>query len=95
MVEPMLSDIKKSRAYQEIAQEAKQEGWQQGIEEGRKAGQQEGMQKGRQEGKDEQVRQIATAMLKKNLSLELIVEITGISQEEILAISKELAHTKN
>lgn len=71
MVEPMLSDIKKSRAYQEI------------------------MQEGKQEGEYTRAREIAKAMLKKNMSFELITELTGLSQQELLAISQELAAHKN
>ncbi len=71
MVEPMLSDIKKSRAYQEI------------------------MQEGKQEGEYKRTREIAKAMLKKNMSFELITELTGLSQQELLAISQELAAHKN
>ena len=67
MIEPMLSDIKKSRAYQEIAQE----------------------------GEQKRTREIAKAMLKKNMSFELITEITGLPQQELLALSQELAEHKN
>ncbi len=71
MVEPMLSDIKKSRAYQEI------------------------MQEGKQEGEYKRTREIAKAMLQKNMNFELIAELTGLSQQELLAITQELAEHKN
>lgn len=67
MFEPLLSDVKKSRAYQEIADE----------------------------GRQEKSREIAKAMLKKNFAFELISEIPGLSQQEILAISQELRDGKN
>jgi len=67
MFEPMLSDIKKSRAYQEIAQE----------------------------GRQAERLEIAQAMLKKNMSLELISELTGLSLEEILEISRLAFEGKN
>ncbi len=63
MYEPLLSDIRKSRFYQEVA--------------------------------EEKAKEIAKTMLKKNFGIELISEITGLSQEEILAISQELRDGKN
>jgi predicted transposase YdaD len=63
MFEPLLSDIKKSRFYQEVTEERN--------------------------------REIAKTMLRKNFTFELISEITGLSQEEILALSQELRDGKN
>lgn len=71
MVEPLISSIKKSRFYQEIAEEVAQE------------------------SKLKRNREIAQAMIKKNMSIELIAELTSLSQEEVLEISKELADRKN
>ncbi|MCI0618576.1 Rpn family recombination-promoting nuclease/putative transposase [bacterium] len=63
MVEPVFSDIKKSRFYQEIAEES--------------------------------YREMAKKLLKKQMSFEFISEVTGLSQEEILSLSKELAEPPN
>lgn len=63
MVEPLISNVKKSRFYQEITQERD--------------------------------REIATAMVKKNMSVELISELTGLSKEDVLEMSRELADHKN
>lgn len=63
MVEPVFSDIKKSRFYQEIAEES--------------------------------YREMAKKLLKKQMSLEFIAEVTGLSEEEIIALSKELAEPTN
>jgi predicted transposase/invertase (TIGR01784 family) len=67
MVEPLISNVKKSRFYREVAQE----------------------------GSIERAREIARAMAKKNMSLELISELTGLPKEEVLEISKESADHKN
>jgi predicted transposase/invertase (TIGR01784 family) len=58
MTEPLVSDIKKTRFYQEVAQE--------------------------------KAREIAKTLLKKQMNLEFVIEVTGLSREEVLAISKEL-----
>jgi len=71
MFEPLLSDVKKSRFYREVAEEVAQET---SLKEKRK---------------------IARTMLKKNFSLELIAEITGLSQKEMRALTKNLAERRN
>jgi len=71
MVEPLISNVKKSRFYREIAEEVAQE------------------------SKLERNREIARAMAKKNMSIELISELTGLSKEQVLEISKDLADHKN
>ena len=48
-----LSEIKKTRVYQEALQEGRQEGLQEGRQEGLQEGRQEGLQEGRQEGLQE------------------------------------------
>jgi predicted transposase/invertase (TIGR01784 family) len=79
MFEPVLSDVKKSRFYQEVAEEVAQELTPKIA--------QELTPKIAQESKYE----IAKAMLKKNFTIELIAEITGLSQEEIHALSQQMA----
>jgi predicted transposase/invertase (TIGR01784 family) len=91
MFEPLLSNVKKSRFYQEIADEYKQVGIKEGIQKGK----QQGIQKGKQEGKQERNREIATTMLKKRMSLKLIEEVTGLSQAELRALKKRVAARKN
>ncbi len=75
MFEPLLSDVKKSRFYQEVAEEVAQELTPKIAQ--------------------EKAKEIAKTMLQKNFGIELISEITGLSQEEILAISQELRDGKN
>jgi len=81
MFEPMLSDIKKTRFYQEVAEEISQELTPRIT--------QELTPRITQESKQEEKREIAKTLLKKNFSLDLIVEITGLSQEEILMLHSE------
>lgn len=58
-----------------LAEQLKQEGRVEGI--------QQGMQQGLQTGKREAARHIAQAMLKKGMSVEDIMEITGVSADEL------------
>lgn len=48
---------------------------------------QEGFKEGRQEGTEERSREIALSMLKKGIDIKLIEEITGLSEDLIIAIS--------
>ena len=65
----------KEQGRQEGLQEGRQEGLQEGLQEGRQEGLQEGRQKGRQE--------LILKMLKKELDISLVSEVTGFSEEEI------------
>lgn len=75
MVEPLLSDVKKSRAYREIAEEVSQEL--------------------KPKIAQEKAREIAKALLRKKMSLDFIIEVTGLSKKEVHAINKELAGRRN
>jgi predicted transposase/invertase (TIGR01784 family) len=83
MLEPLLSDVKKSRFYQEVAEEVAQELTPKIA--------QELTPKIAQESKYE----IAKAMLKKNFTIELIAEITGLPQDEIRALSQQMDDNKH
>ncbi len=93
MLEPLLSDIKKSRFYQEVAEELRPEIAQELrpeiAQELRPEIAQELRPEIAQESKQERNREIAKAMLKKNFDVELISEITGLSFEEIIALEKD------
>ncbi len=80
MFEPMLSDIKKSRAYQEIAQEV-------ALEVTKKVTQDVTQQVAYQSK-----REIALAMLKKNMTPALISELTGLSKQQVSELRKELVN---
>lgn len=62
-----------------LAEQLKQEGRVEGIQQGM----QQGIQQGLQTGKREAARHIAQTMLKKGMSVEDIMEITGLSADEL------------
>ncbi len=61
--------------------------WKEGVAEGRAEGRAEGLAKGKTEGKAE----VVVQMLRKQLSLEMIAEVTNFTVEEVTAIGKEHA----
>ena len=71
-------------------------GYDKGLEAGREQGMQQGMEKGIQQGIEKGIQQgvanekleIAKNMLKQNISVETIVECTGLTKEEIEKINK-------
>ena len=71
-----------------------QEGWQAGIREGRQEGIQEGRQEGIQEGWQAGIQEgrqlIILNMLRDDMPMEMIVRLTGVSEEKIEAIRKEI-----
>ena len=73
MIEPLISDIKKTRFYQEIAEEGREQGMEQGMV--------------------EEKREIAKALFKKQMSVQFIVEVTGLSKDEVLEIDKHIVQT--
>ena len=91
MFDDMLSNIKESRAYQEMAQEVT-------LEVTKQVTQQVTQQVTREMTLEmiqkvaENQRKIALAMLKKKMALELISELTGLSKQEVLEIRKELVN---
>jgi predicted transposase/invertase (TIGR01784 family) len=84
MLEPLLSDIRKSRAYREFTREGKREGIREGIREGKR----EGKREGSREGKIKKAREIARTLLQKKMRLEFVAEVTGLSQAEVRALKK-------
>ena len=80
MLEPMLSDIRKSRFYREVAEEL--------VPEVKRKLRPEIAQELRPEITQERNREIARSMLKKNFEAELIAEITGLSLEQILVLKQ-------
>ena len=81
--------------YMNIREHIKEEGRQEGIQKGMQKGRQEGIQKGRQEGiqkgrqegiqkgRQEGMQQVILNMLKKQMDIAFISEVTGLSEEEI------------
>ena len=68
---------------EKLKKEAMQEGVKKGIEKGMQKGMQKGVQKGMQEGMHRKAIQTAKALLAKNMKIQEISEITGLSVEEI------------
>ncbi|HMB19981.1 MAG TPA: hypothetical protein VKQ10_02850, partial [Spirochaetota bacterium] len=67
----------------EAMQKGLEKGLQKGLEKGMQKGIQKGMQKGKREGMREKALQMAKTLLNKNMSIQEISEITGLSVEEI------------
>lgn len=86
-----LVDEEKAKSLKEGIEAGKaqdlEEGKAQGLEEGKAQGLEEGKAQGLQEGKAQGMQQskieIAKKMLSKGMSLDLVVEMTGLSEEEI------------
>jgi predicted transposase/invertase (TIGR01784 family) len=66
-----------------IMEIGKEEGRNDGLEQGRKEGHADGLQQGRKEGIQSGIKKVANKMLAKNMPIELISEMTGLSQKEI------------
>ena len=85
--EKFIRDQRAEKAY------AFDEGLEKGIEKGRAEGIQqgraEGMEKGRAEGRQEEQRAVALNILRKNLDISFISEITGLSEEEIKKLQEK------
>ena len=91
-------DIMLNKGWQEAIDNGLQQGMQKGLEEGMQKGLEEGIQKGLEEGMQKGLKEgrlegaeiekknIAQAMKKKGLDIGLIMEITGLSKDKILAL---------
>lgn len=62
---------------------AREIGLEEGREKGREEGREEGKEKGREEGWKEAVKEIAKKMKEKGKSIQEIMEITGLTEQEI------------
>ena len=66
--------------------EGRKEGREEGREEGKKEGREEGIEAGREEGKKQKQLEIVKKLLQKDMKIEEIEEITGLSIEKIKEI---------
>ena len=71
------------RLKKEAMREGVKKGIEKGMQKGVQKGVQKGMQKGMQEGMHRKAIQTAKALLAKNMKIQEISEITGLSVEEI------------
>ncbi|MCB1827360.1 MAG: hypothetical protein KDH94_02960 [Coxiellaceae bacterium] len=66
-----------------IAEQLIEEGMQIGIQQGMKIGIQKGMEKAIEKGRQEAIQYAAIKMLKMKMGEQFILEVTGLSLEEI------------
>ena len=71
---------------EKLKKEAMQEGVKKGMQKGIQKGKQEGVKAGLQEGMHRKAIQTARALLAKNMNIQEISEITGLSVEEIKSL---------
>ena len=65
---------------------ARETGREEGREEGHKVGKEEGLKQGREEGQSK----IAINLIRLGASCEIITQATGLSEEEVSMLKKEL-----
>ena len=63
-----------------------------GREEGRKEGKEEGIKEGRAEGSKDERSKIAMNLICAGASCEIITQATGLSEEEVSRLKKELSN---
>ena len=73
-------------AKEEGKKEGIEEGIEKGIEKGIELGKQEGIEKGIELGKLQGIKKVVKSMLDKNMDIKNIIDITGLSEEEILSL---------
>lgn len=86
----LMSRLEEEAALASARQRGTEEGLKQGKEEGLKQGKGEGLKQGKEEGlkqgeKEEKIR-TTKKLIEKNMPIEQIEEITGLTKEEILKI---------
>ena len=74
-----------------IKRDAYEDGLQEGRQEGLREGRQEGLQEGRQEGLQEGRQEIISQLLRANMNVQKVREITHLSEQEILKIKSKLS----
>jgi len=79
-------DIMLNKGWQEAMEEGIQKGLEEGIQKGLEKGIQEGLEKGIQEGAEIEKKNIAQVMKEKGFDVGLIMEVTGLSKDKILAL---------
>ncbi len=71
---------------------ARESGREEGREEGHKEGKEEGRKEGREEGAKQKSFDIAQRMLEKGIDIETISELTGLTEEEVSRLKKEMSN---
>ncbi|MBC8949313.1 MULTISPECIES: Rpn family recombination-promoting nuclease/putative transposase [Xenorhabdus] len=73
-------------AIMSIAERLQEKGRKEGLQQGIQQGMQQGIQRGEEKGQREARLKIARSLLKNGASIELIMESTGLSREELLSL---------
>ena len=73
-------------------EEGREEGHKVGKEEGLKEGREEGHKEGKEEGLKEGQSKIAMNLIRIGASCEIIAQATGLSEEEVSKLKKELSN---
>nr|WP_282554900.1 MULTISPECIES: hypothetical protein [Providencia] len=76
----------KTEKHQEVIMNIAQRLQDKGVKAGWEKGHQQGLEEGIEKGKHEANLAIARTLLKNGISLELIMESTGLSQEELISL---------
>ena len=66
---------------------AEEEGLKRGMERGMKLGMEQGMQQGMEQGIQQGIQNVAKKMIENNIPLDVIKSSTGLSDEELAALS--------
>lgn len=61
------------------------------INQGREQGLEIGLKKGLEEGREQGVTRVAQNMLRKNIPIELVVELTGLTVSQVEKLAEEMA----
>ena len=77
-------------ALERLEERGREAGRIEGREEGRKEGRAEGIAEGREEGRAEGKREILFALLKAGAEIKLLKKDSGLSEEEIKTLRKEI-----
>ena len=75
--------VGKEEGLKEGREEGRKEGKEEGLKEGHKEGKEEGIKEGRAEGAKQNSCDIAKRMLEKGIDIEIISELTGLTEKEI------------
>ena len=71
---------------------ARETGREEGRKEGRKEGKEEGIKKGREEGSKDERSKIAINLIQLGASCKIIVQATGLSEEEVSRLKNKLSN---
>lgn len=78
-----LVDEEKAKSLKEGIEAGKAQGLEEGKAQGLEEGKAQGLQEGKAQGMQQSKIEIAKKMLSKGMSLDLVVEMTGLSEEKI------------